>query len=72
MNGFSILMIIFGISTLLVGLYMFKGRELKVISWKAAFKKLNQSEWKNIGKWTMLVSIIPFILAILGIVFNFE
>jgi len=51
---------------------MFRGNELKIISWKAAFKGLNKSGWKNIGKWTMIVSIIPFILAILGIIFDFE
>ncbi len=72
MNGFSILMIIFGICILLVGLFMFRGNELKIISWKAAFKGLNKSGWKNIGKWTMIVSIIPFILAIVGIIFDFE
>lgn len=72
MNGFSTLMIIFGICILLVGLYMFTGKELKIISWKAAFKGLNKNGWKNVGKWTMITSIIPFILAILGIVFNFE
>ena len=72
MNGFSILMIIFGICILLVGLFMFRENELKIISWKAAFKDLNKEEWKNIGKWTMIVSIIPFILAKLGILFNFN
>ena len=72
MNGFSILMIIFGICILLAGLYMFNGKELKIISWKAAFKGLNKSEWKSIGKWTIIISIIPFILAIFGIIFNFE
>ncbi len=72
MNGFSILMLIYGICILLVGLFMYGGNELKIISWKAAFKGLNKSGWKNVGKWTMIVSLIPFILAILGIIFNFE
>ena len=72
MNGFSILMLIYGICILLVGLFMHGGNELKIISWKAAFKGLNKSGWKNVGKWTMIVSLIPFILAILGIIFNFE
>ena len=72
MNGFSVLMIIFGMCILLVGLYMYAGNELKIISWKAAFKGLNKSGWKNVGKWTMIASIVPLILAILGIIFNFE
>ena len=28
-------------------------------------KNLNKKEWKNIGKWTMIVSSIPFIIAII-------
>ena len=72
MNGFSILMLIFGICIILVGLYMYKGNELIIISWKAAYKGLNKEGWKTVGKWTMITSIIPFILAILGIIFNFE
>ena len=72
MNGFSILMLVFGVVILLVGFYMYSGKELKIISWKAAFKGFNKNGWKNVGKWTMIVSILPFILAILGIVFHFE
>ncbi len=74
MNGFSVLMMIFAVCIFLVGLYMFagSGHELKIISWKAAYKGLTKSGWKNVGKWTMISSIIPFILAILGIIFNFE
>ena len=72
MSGFGILMLLFGMCILLVGLYMYGGNELKIISWKAAFKGLNKSGWKNVGKWTMIVSILPFALALLGIVFHFE
>lgn len=72
MSGFGILMFIFGMAILFVGLYMYGGNELKIISWKAAFKGLNKSDWKNVGKWTMIVSILPLILALLGIVFHFE
>ena len=72
MNGFSILMLLFGTCILLVGLYMYGGNELKIISWKAAYKGLNKSGWKNVGKWTMIVSIIPFILEFLGISFNYK
>ena len=72
MNGFSTLMFIFSLCIFLVGIYMYKGNELKIISWKAAFKGLNKNGWKNVGKWTMITGIIPFILAILGIIFDFE
>ena len=71
MSGFSILMILFGICIFLVGLYMFTGHKLGIMSLRTAFRNLSQNEWKNIGKWTMIASVIPIILAILGIIFNF-
>jgi hypothetical protein len=67
MNGFSILFFIFGTCTLLVGLYMFTGHKLEIMTYRAAFKNLNKSEWKNIGKWTMIVSIFIYIIAIVGL-----
>ncbi len=70
MNGFSILMFIFGICVLLVGLYMFTGHKLKMIAWKAAYKNVDKNGWKNIGKWTMFSSVIIFIIAILALIFD--
>jgi len=67
MNGFSILFFIFGTITLLVGLYMFTGHKLEIMTYRAAFKNLNKDEWKNIGKWTMIVSIFIYIIAIIGL-----
>ena len=67
MNGFSILMFIFGTCILLTGLYMFKGHKLEMVAWKAAYKNLDKNGLKNVGKWTMISSIIPFVLAILGL-----
>ena len=72
MNGFSILFFIFATCVLLTGLYMYTGHELKVISWKAAFKGVKKEGWINIGKWTMIVSIFIYIIAIIGWIFNFE
>ena len=72
MSGFSILMFIFATAVLLVGLYMYTGHELKMISWKAAFKGLNKEGWKKVGKYTMITSIFIYILAIIGWIFNFE
>jgi len=72
MNGFSILMFIFGICVFLVGLYMFTGHKLEIMTIRAAFKNLTKEEWKNIGKWTMISSIIIFVLAIIGLIFKFE
>ena len=70
MGGFSILMLIFGAAILLTGLYMYTGHKLGIMTYRAAFRNLTISEWKNIGKWTMVSSLIPIILAILGIVFG--
>lgn len=70
MSNFAILMFIFALLTLLVGLYMFRGNELKIISGRAAYIGLNKSEWKKIGKWTIISSILIFIIGIIGLIFN--
>ncbi len=67
MNGFSILFFIFGLCVFLVGLYAFTGHELGIMTNRAAFNNLNKKEWKNIGKWTMISSIVIFAIAILGL-----
>ena len=67
MNGFSILFFIFGICVFLVGLYAYTGHELSIMTFRAAFRNLNKSQWKNIGKWTMIASILIFIIAIIGL-----
>ena len=72
MNGFSVLMFIFGFCVLLVGLYMYTGHKLYILTYRVAFRNLNKDEWKNIGKWTMVSSILIFIIAIIGLVFNFK
>ena len=71
MSGFGILMLIFGIITLLVGLYMFTGHEFGIMTERPGFKNLKKDEWIKIGKYTMVVSIFILILGIMGIVFNF-
>jgi hypothetical protein len=72
MGGFSVLFLIFGTCVLLVGLYMYTGHKLTIIEWKAAFQNLSIDEWKNIGKWTMISSILIYVLAVLGIIFHWE
>ena len=71
MSGFSILMFIFGVCVLLVGLYMYTGHKLDILTYRVAFRNLTKSEWKNIGKYTMITSIFIFILALLGLLLNF-
>lgn len=72
MNGFSILMFIFATIVLLTGLYMYTGHKLGILEGRIAFKNLKIEEWKNIGKWTMITSIFIFIIAIIGLIFNFQ
>ena len=70
MNGFSILFIIFGLLIFLTGLYMYTGHKLEIMTMRAAYRNLNKSDWKNIGKWTMVASIFIFAIAIIGFIFN--
>lgn len=72
MSNFAILMFIFASCVLLSGLYMYTGHKIELLTWRAAFKNLTIKEWKNIGKWTMISSIIIYLIGILGWIFNFE
>lgn len=72
MYGFSILMLIFGVCVFLVGLYMFTGHKLGIMTIRPAFKNLTIDQWKNVGKWTMITSSLMFILAILGYIFEWS
>ena len=66
MNGFAILMFIFGGCTFLVGLYMLTGHKLRILAWKAAFKGLDKEGWKKVGKGTMVASGIIFLIVVVG------
>lgn len=70
MSGFGIFMFIFATCVLLVGLYMFTGHKIGLLTGRVAFRNLSKNEWKNIGKWTMIVSIFIYIISIIGIIFN--
>ena len=71
MNGFSVLFFIFGIMILIAGIVLYTGHKDEVLLWKVYdVKKLPQSELKKIGKWTMISSIIPFIIDIIGVIFK--
>ena len=65
-NGLAILMFIFAICVLLVGLYMYKGHKLSIMEWRVAFRNLSKEQWINIGKWTMITSILIFIIAFIA------
>ena len=72
MVPFSIIMIIFGLLIFLAGLYTYKGHNSELLLWKGYNKNATKEELKNVGMWIMISSLVPFILAILGIIFQFE
>ena len=69
MSGFGILFIIFGACVFFTGLYMFsgEGHKLGLLEWRAAFKGAKKSDWKNIGKWTMVASAVILALGLSGL-----
>ena len=72
MSGFGLFMLIFGGCVLLTGLYAFTGHSIGILTERPAFKNLKKEEWKNIGKWTMIVSLFIILVGIIGIIFNFQ
>ena len=72
MVPFSIFMIIFGLLIFIAGLYIYNGHNSELLLWKGYNKNATKEELKNTGMWVMISSLVPFVLAILGIVFNFE
>lgn len=67
MNGLAFLMFVFAILTFLAGLYLYKGHKSELLLWKTNIKKISINEVKNIGKWTMITSIVIFIFAIISL-----
>lgn len=70
MNGFSILMLVFGLLIILAGLYIFTGHNSELLIWRGYNKNATKEEVRNIGKWTMISGLVPIILAIVGIFLN--
>ncbi len=68
----GIFLMIFAVCILLVGLYMFTGHKLNILTWRAAFKNLTINEWKNIGKWTMISSIPIITIGIILIILQVD
>ena len=66
MSGFGILMLIFGTTVFITGLYMFTGHKIGMLAWRAAYKNLDKNGWIKIGKYTMIVSIFILLIGILG------
>ena len=68
MNGFSCLMFIFAFLIFIAGIYLYTGHKNELLLWKVHdIKKFTIEETKNVGKWTMISSLVPLILAIIGL-----
>ena len=66
MNGISILMFALGIGVFLAGLWLFTGHKSELLLWKnPQAKKMPMAEVKNVGKWTMIASAVPVVIAII-------
>ena len=66
MSGLSILMFIFAFCIFLAGLYIYTGHNSELLLWKGYNKNATKEELQNVGKWTMLTSLIPVIIGIVG------
>ena len=68
MNGLSILMFIFGLGIFLAGLYIYTGHRSEVLLWKGPDpKKMSLEDLKKVGKITMISSLLPVIIGIIGL-----
>ncbi|MBR2695348.1 hypothetical protein IKE86_00310 [Candidatus Saccharibacteria bacterium] len=65
MNGFAILMFIFGGCTFFVGLYMATGHRIGIFEERPGFKGLSIDGWKKAGRGTMIASGIIFVVGVL-------
>ena len=70
MSNVGILFLIFGILVFLAGLYMATGHKLGIMEGRAAFQNLSIDKWKNIGKYTLIVSGFILAFALIAFLFN--
>ena len=70
MSPVGILFFIFATATLLTGLYAFTGHKIGIMEWRVAFRNLTIDQWKNIGKWTMISSLLIYAISIIAFIFN--
>ena len=71
MNGFSILMFIFAFFVFIAGLYIYTGHRNELLLWKTHdVKKLTLAELKNIGKWTLIASLLIFVIGLIVMILD--
>ena len=68
MNGLSILMFIFAFLIFLCGIYLYTGHKNELLLWRTHnIDKITKEELKVIGKWTMISSLVPLLVAIVNL-----
>jgi len=70
LNGFSILMFIFGLLVILAGLYIYRGHNSEFLIWKGRNPHATKEELKVTGKWTMIAGSVIFIIGLIGLFFE--
>ena len=64
MNGFSLLMFIFSVLVFIAGVVLITGHKDELLLWKVHnVKALPKRDVRNIGKWTIITSIIIMALS---------
>lgn len=72
MNGFSILMFVFGLGIFLAGMYIYTGHRSELLLWKGPNpKNMTIKELKKVGRATMISSLLPILLGIIGLFIEF-
>ena len=67
MPGVSVLMFIFSFFIFLAGIYLYTGHKNELLLWRSHnIDKITKEELRIIGKWTIISSLIPFIIAIIA------
>ena len=68
MSGFSVLMFALGLGVFLCGLYLFTGHKSELLLWKnPQASKMSKEEVRNVGKWTMIASVLIIIIGVIGL-----
>ena len=67
LNGFSILMFIFGLLVFAAGLYIYKGHNSELLIWKGRNPHATKHDLRVTGGWTMVASGIILIIGFIGL-----
>lgn len=66
MKEAGIFLFIFGFIVLLCGIYLFTGHKNELLLWKVHdIKNFTIEQTKNVGKWTIISSLIIMIISII-------